>query len=111
MEANIFLGVDSSTSGCTIVALEQNLSECAPQRSDAQGASHTPPHRWSDVIEKVSVNYDELPEYATREGVHIHDDGETVTQHPIMWVDAFERCLDKLKDKGFPFGKWDLQKT
>lgn len=87
-DCRYYLGIDSSTSGCTVVILE---------------ATETQTGR---LIDTVTVKYDDLPMYATKDGIHLHEDGQTVTQHPIMWIDALERCLDKLQEQEFPFGEW-----
>ena len=38
-------------------------------------------------------------------GAHIHDDHVTVTAPTLMWVEALDLLLNKMKDASFPFNK------
>ena len=41
----------------------------------------------------------------TQGGVHIDDDKLTITSPTIMWVEALDMLLDKMKSQGFDFSK------
>ncbi|XP_045897576.1 xylulose kinase, partial [Micropterus dolomieu] len=59
-----------------------------------------------NVVHQNSVQFDqELPEFRTQGGVHIHADGLTVTSPVLMWVKALDLLLDKLKRAGLDFSR------
>jgi len=48
----------------------------------------------------VMVNYqNDLPKYNTENGIHVHKDGNTVTSPTMMFVEAIELALSRLKRK------------
>ncbi|XP_011405024.2 PREDICTED: xylulose kinase-like [Amphimedon queenslandica] len=53
----------------------------------------------------TSVSFDDLRQYNTSGGVIRHEDGRTVTAPTIMWVEALDILLNKLKSLNFPFEK------
>uniref|UniRef100_A0A3Q1EFN6 Xylulose kinase n=1 Tax=Acanthochromis polyacanthus TaxID=80966 RepID=A0A3Q1EFN6_9TELE len=56
------------------------------------------------VVHQSSVQFDsELPHFRTQGGVHIHADRLTVTSPVLMWVQALDLLLDKMKRAGFNF--------
>lgn len=56
------------------------------------------------VVHHSSVQFDsELPDFRTQGGVHIHADRLTVTSPVLMWVQALDLLLDKMKRAGFDF--------
>lgn len=42
-----------------------------------------------EVIHEQSVKFDDLANYKTSGGCHIHEDGLTVTAPTIMWVEVW----------------------
>nr|XP_058144758.1 xylulose kinase isoform X2 [Dasypus novemcinctus] len=59
-----------------------------------------------NVFYEESVRFDrDLPEFGTRGGVHIHKDGLTVTSPVLMWVQALDIVLEKMKASGFDFSQ------
>ena len=74
--APLFLGLDSSTQGLKAVIVDQ---DCAP-------------------VCEAAINFDaDLPAYRTRGGAHQHPDGWTVTAPPLMWVEALDLLLARMK--------------
>ncbi|XP_060036397.1 xylulose kinase isoform X2 [Erinaceus europaeus] len=58
------------------------------------------------VFYEDSVHFDrDLPEYGTQGGVHVHEDGLTVTSPVLMWVQALDMLLEKMKASGFDFSQ------
>ncbi|KAL7640202.1 UNVERIFIED_CONTAM: hypothetical protein RMT77_009616 [Armadillidium vulgare] len=77
-----YLGLDFSTQQIKAIVINEDLK----------------------VLQEVSVQFDnDLPEYRTHGGANIHDDGLTVTAHPIMWVKALDMLMDKLRVAGTDF--------
>ncbi|XP_062847302.1 xylulose kinase [Trichomycterus rosablanca] len=81
-----YLGFDFSTQQLKVVAIDEKLQ----------------------VICQSSVQFDsDLPEFRTQGGVHIHEDGVTVTSPVLMWVKALDLILEKMNDElmsvGFDF--------
>ncbi|XP_037587245.1 xylulose kinase isoform X2 [Cebus imitator] len=59
-----------------------------------------------NVFYEESVHFDrDLPEFGTRGGVHVHKDGLTVTSPVLMWVQALDIILEKMKASGFDFSQ------
>lgn len=80
----LFLGIDSSTQGLKIAAIDSSLA----------------------VTHEYALKYDDdLPEFGTNGGAIRHDDGVTVTSPPEMWVKAVDVLLARMQDDGFPFGR------
>ncbi len=72
----LFLGFDSSTQGIKAALIDARLN----------------------VIHESAVNYDsELPAYKTKGGVHSHADGLTFTSPTLMWAEALDLLLTKMK--------------
>nr|XP_036870050.1 xylulose kinase isoform X1 [Manis javanica] len=58
------------------------------------------------VFYEDSVHFDrDLPEFGTQGGVHVHEDGLTVTSPVLMWVQALDILLEKMKASGFDFSQ------
>ncbi|XP_053786186.1 xylulose kinase isoform X2 [Desmodus rotundus] len=80
--ARCCLGWDFSTQQVKVVAVDAELN----------------------VFYEDSVNFDrDLPEFGTQGGVHVHKDGLTVTSPVLMWVQALDSILEKMKISGFNF--------
>ena len=55
------------------------------------------------IAYNLAVNYDkDLPKYKTCGGMHKKENSE-VTSPTLMWVEAFDLILAKMKKAGFPF--------
>ncbi|ESO90173.1 hypothetical protein LOTGIDRAFT_123862 [Lottia gigantea] len=79
---NLYLGFDFSTQQIKVLAIDDQLK----------------------VQYEFAVKFDvDLPEYKTQGGAHISSDKSTVTTPTIMWVQAFDMVLDKMKNSDFPF--------
>lgn len=82
-QAQLFLGLDSSTQGLKAVAIDAALG----------------------VKAEASVVYDtDLPAYQTSGGVHRHPGGLAVTAPPQMWAEALELLFMRMAADKFPFG-------
>jgi len=78
---SLFLGLDSSTQGLKATVINSSLK----------------------VVCECSVNFDsDLPEYGTDGGVHHGKDGLTVTAPAIMWAEALDLLLGKMKKQKVP---------
>uniref|UniRef100_A0A5F9C2T5 Xylulose kinase n=1 Tax=Oryctolagus cuniculus TaxID=9986 RepID=A0A5F9C2T5_RABIT len=78
------LGWDFSTQQVKVVAVDSDLT----------------------VFYEDSVHFDrDLPEFGTQGGVHVHKDGLTVTSPVLMWVQALDVLLEKMKASGFDFSQ------
>ncbi|XP_073887802.1 xylulose kinase isoform X15 [Macaca fascicularis] len=78
------LGWDFSTQQVKVVAVDAELN----------------------VFYEESVHFDrDLPEFGTQGGVHVHKDGLTVTSPVLMWVQALDIILEKMKASGFDFSQ------
>uniref|UniRef100_A0A452FYZ6 Xylulose kinase n=1 Tax=Capra hircus TaxID=9925 RepID=A0A452FYZ6_CAPHI len=78
------LGWDFSTQQVKVVAVDAELS----------------------VFYEDSVQFDrDLVEFGTQGGVHVHKDGLTVTSPVLMWVQALDIILEKMKASGFDFSQ------
>ncbi|XP_053456820.1 xylulose kinase isoform X1 [Nycticebus coucang] len=78
------LGWDFSTQQVKVVAVDAELN----------------------VIYEDSVHFDrDLPEFGTQGGVHVHKDGVTVTSPVLIWVQALDIILEKMKASGFDFSQ------
>ncbi|KAF4024155.1 hypothetical protein G4228_015872 [Cervus hanglu yarkandensis] len=78
------LGWDFSTQQVKVVAVDAELS----------------------VFYEDSVHFDrDLVEFGTQGGVHVHKDGLTVTSPVLMWVQALDVILEKMKASGFDFSQ------
>ncbi|ELT90820.1 hypothetical protein CAPTEDRAFT_218878 [Capitella teleta] len=47
----------------------------------------------------------DLPHYGTQGGAHVQDDQLTVTAPTVMWVEALDLALQRMKEKNFAFHK------
>ncbi|XP_018596787.2 xylulose kinase isoform X2 [Scleropages formosus] len=82
--ASCYLGFDFSTQQLKVVAVDEELK----------------------LVHRSRVHFDsELPEFRTRDGVHIHSNRLTVTSPPLMWVKALDVVLEKMKKEGFEFSR------
>ncbi|XP_059496087.1 xylulose kinase isoform X3 [Stegostoma tigrinum] len=82
--AGCYLGVDLSTQQMKAMAIDDNLN----------------------VIHETNVKFDEdLPEFGTQGGVHVHDDKLTVTTPVLLWVKALDILLERMKTSNFDFSK------
>ncbi|XP_033258005.2 xylulose kinase isoform X3 [Orcinus orca] len=78
------LGWDFSTQQVKVVAVDAELN----------------------VFYEDSVHFDrDLLEFGTQGGVHVHEDGLTVTSPVLMWVQALDIILEKMKASGFDFSQ------
>jgi len=80
--ADLFAGFDVSTQGCKLVVIDRVAG---------------------DVVFVGAVSYDEdLPAYATRDGV-IQDVVEGASESdPLMWLAAVELVLERLRSSAVP---------
>ncbi|XP_048468348.1 xylulose kinase isoform X2 [Rhincodon typus] len=82
--AGCYLGVDLSTQQMKAMAIDNNLN----------------------VIHETNVKFDEdLPEFRTQGGAHVHDDKLTVTTPVLLWVKALDILLERMKTSNFDFSK------
>lgn len=80
----LFLGFDFSTQQVKAIVINNSLS----------------------VVYEAAVQFDkDLPQYGTQGGVHIREDGLTITSPTLMWVDALDLLLDTMKREKFDFSK------
>nr|XP_044992366.1 xylulose kinase isoform X2 [Jaculus jaculus] len=78
------LGWDFSTQQVKVVAVDTELN----------------------VFYEDSVHFDrDLPAFGTQGGVHVHKDKLTVTSPVLMWVQALDLILEKMKASGFDFSQ------
>jgi xylulokinase len=79
----VYLGLDSSTQGLKVVAINNDL----------------------DIIYSHAVNYDkDLPHYKTDGGVHVSKDTPGVVRQPTeMFVEALEHLFDDMNGQAFSF--------
>eukprot|EP01112_Ceratiomyxa_fruticulosa_P022734 TRINITY_DN842_c0_g1_i1.p1 TRINITY_DN842_c0_g1~~TRINITY_DN842_c0_g1_i1.p1 ORF type:complete len:539 (-),score=120.47 TRINITY_DN842_c0_g1_i1:112-1728(-) len=83
MSAPLYLGLDSSTQTLKLIVIDSTLKE----------------------IFSSNVNFDnELPHYKTKGGVLHGEDNLTVTTPTILWVEALDLGLEKLKKSGLNLG-------
>lgn len=81
-KTRLFLGLDSSTQGLKAVAVDESLR----------------------IVHEAGVKYDaDLPAYGTSGGVHRGADKLTVTAPVLMWVEALDLLLARLRKDGFDF--------
>ena len=85
LDSNLFLGFDASTQGLKVTAISGR--DCS-------------------VVTSLAINFDsDLPQYGTKGGM-IHGPGDgVVTAPPLMWVEAFDLVLQRLKERSFPFNR------
>jgi xylulokinase len=58
------------------------------------------------VAFESSIAFDEtLPQYGTRHGVLPSDDAATAVSPPLMWVEALELMMERLKQSGLDLGQ------
>jgi xylulokinase len=77
----LFLGFDSSTQGIKATLVDEKLA----------------------IVHRAALNYDaDLPHYRTRGGVHRGADGLTVTSPAILWVEALDGLLARMRSDGCP---------
>ncbi|KPP64382.1 xylulose kinase-like, partial [Scleropages formosus] len=82
--ASCYLGFDFSTQQLKVVAVDEELK----------------------LVHRSHVHFDsELPEFRTRDGIHIHSNRLTVTSPPLMWVKALDVVLENMKKEGFEFSR------
>ncbi|XP_076985893.1 xylulose kinase isoform X2 [Tamandua tetradactyla] len=59
-----------------------------------------------NVFYEDSVHFDsDLVAFGTQGGVHVHKDGLSVTSPVLMWVQALDIILEKMKGSGFNFSQ------
>lgn len=86
---SLFLGLDSSTQGLKALVLSFN------------GVSQQ-----LELTSTFTVNYDaELPHYGTLGGAHRDADGLSVTAPTLMWIEALDLLLAKMKAENLDFRK------
>jgi xylulokinase len=80
-----YLGLDSSTQSLTAVVVDTDAGQ---------------------VVADCNVNFgQELPEYNSPNGFLPHEDPAIKHSDPLMWVEALERLLDKLRAAGVDLGR------
>lgn len=86
MAANqkLYLGIDFSTQQLKPTIIDESLNELKD-------------------YEKCSIQFDGELDYKTSGGVIRHSDGRTITVPTIMWIEALDCLLQKLKSCNFPF--------
>ncbi|XP_057680416.1 xylulose kinase isoform X10 [Corythoichthys intestinalis] len=83
-EGEVYLGFDFSTQQLKVVAIDRDLN----------------------VIHQNQVHFDsQLPEFRTEGGVHVGEDGLTVTSPALMWVKALDLLLEQMREAGFDFSR------
>jgi len=83
----LYLGLDSSTQSLSAIVLEVNGDR-------------------RRVAFESSIAFDEtLPQYGTKHGVLPSDDATTAVSPPLMWVDALELMMERLKQSGLDLGQ------
>ncbi|KAF9152828.1 hypothetical protein BG015_004609 [Linnemannia schmuckeri] len=98
----LFFGLDLSTQQLKVVVLEQggNNTNIATTTTNNINDDDLRAHS------SFTIHFDsELPHYRTRGGVHAQQDQSSgvVTAPVLMWVEALERVLEKMKVAQFPF--------
>eukprot|EP01127_Copromyxa_protea_P007299 TRINITY_DN17212_c0_g1_i1.p1 TRINITY_DN17212_c0_g1~~TRINITY_DN17212_c0_g1_i1.p1 ORF type:complete len:538 (+),score=97.14 TRINITY_DN17212_c0_g1_i1:3-1616(+) len=89
MSSSVVLGFDLSTQSLSVLILS-GQAELGK--------------KW-ETEREYSINYDtDLPEYKTKGGVLRAGDG-TVTSPTIMWVEALDIVLTRMKEDGFDFSR------
>ena len=79
----MFLGLDVSTQSLTALIIDQDA-----------------------IIKRTSLNYDqELPQYNTKSGVIFLTDEKEVHSYPLMWAEAMDLLLSRMKDQGVRFDR------
>ena len=79
----LYLGFDSSTQSLTAMLIE--VSAGGERR----------------VIYEDALRFDEdLPEYGTRNGVLPNDDPLVAHSSPLVWADALDRSMARIRDAG-----------
>lgn len=82
---DLFLGIDCSTQSLTGICCDFNSKK---------------------IIWKESINFDsDLPHYATLNGVIAMKNGNVVHSYPLMWVEALELLLSRIKDTDIPLNE------
>lgn len=77
----LFLGLDSSTQGLKATIIDERLG----------------------IVCGDALNFDaDLSGYGTEDGVHKGEDGVTVTSPAMMWVEALDVLLARMKESGCP---------
>ena len=78
-QEKLYLGLDLSTQSLTALLIDSD----------------------SGAAEKHGINFDQaLPHYQTQDGVPSGQDSATALVDPLMWVEALDRLLLKLKNSG-----------
>lgn len=79
----LYLGFDSSTQGLKATAVS------------ADGFR---------IANTFAINYDnDLPHFSTKGGMHTSEGGARVSSPTLMWIEALDLLLTRMKDSGFPF--------
>lgn len=79
----LFLGLDSSTQGLKATAIDSDMN----------------------IVFNTAINFDEtLPQYGTSGGFH-QGENDVVTAPTLMFTEALDIVLGRLKDADFPFAK------
>ncbi len=90
---SLYLGLDSSTQSLSAIVLK------AEPLVDAGGYTR-------EILHEVSLNFDqEFPQYGTQSGVLANDDPSVVHSSPLLWVEALEALLLRLKADGVDLGQ------
>ncbi|HTS19795.1 MAG TPA: FGGY-family carbohydrate kinase [Verrucomicrobiae bacterium] len=82
--ANLFLGLDSSTQSLSAIVIDHDARR---------------------IVYNQSLNFDQaLPHYGTVNGTLRSNDPLTVHSPPLMWVEALDALLARMKTDGVPLG-------
>ncbi|KAL8601349.1 hypothetical protein ACOMHN_054642 [Nucella lapillus] len=82
--SRLYVGLDFSTQQLKLLAVDDELK----------------------VVKEEAVGFDsDVPGSTTQGGVHIHEDKVTVTTPTLLWVEALDILLDRLKSANFPFSQ------
>ncbi|MCK4371191.1 MAG: carbohydrate kinase, partial [Candidatus Lokiarchaeota archaeon] len=82
---DLFLGLDCSTQSLTALLVDYNSGK---------------------VIYRYSINFDkDLPHYKTQNGVIILGDSQVIHSYPLMWVEALELLIKRMRNEKIPINE------
>lgn len=83
--ANLFLGLDSSTQSLSAILIDLDKKK---------------------IVYETSLNYDDaLPHYDTENGVLKNSDPQIAHTPPLLWAEALDALLAKMKHEGVPLNQ------
>lgn len=99
-DAPLYLGIDLSTQGLKVVALQH--SSGASGRGDRASSGRA---RLEAVFD-AAANFDaDLPHYGTAGGAHRDAATGAATSPALMFVEAVDLVLSRMQQRGFPFSR------